>query len=51
LTAGRAGEVDKRILDAARRVFLERGLAGANIEEIAGLTLCRQADHLCTVRK
>ena len=33
----RAGEVDERILDAARRVFLERGLAGASMEEIAGL--------------
>jgi AcrR family transcriptional regulator len=32
-----AGEVDSRILDAARRVFLERGLAGASIDEIAGL--------------
>ncbi len=32
-----AGEVDARILDAARRVFLERGLAGASIDEIAGL--------------
>jgi AcrR family transcriptional regulator len=31
----RAGEVDTRILNAARRVFLERGLAGASIEEIA----------------
>ena len=31
-----AGEVDARILDAARRVFLERGLAGASIDEIAG---------------
>jgi len=30
-----AGEVDERILDAARRAFLERGLAGASIEEIA----------------
>jgi AcrR family transcriptional regulator len=30
-----AGEVDARILDAARRVFLERGLAGASIDEIA----------------
>jgi AcrR family transcriptional regulator len=29
--------VDARILDAARRVFLERGLAGASIDEIAGL--------------
>jgi AcrR family transcriptional regulator len=31
----RAGEVDERILDAARDVFLERGLAGASIDEIA----------------
>ena len=30
-----AGEVNTRILDAARRVFLERGLAGASIDEIA----------------
>jgi AcrR family transcriptional regulator len=30
-----AGEVDQRILDAARRAFLERGLAGASIDEIA----------------
>ena len=30
-----AGEVDTRILDAARLVFLERGLAGASIDEIA----------------
>jgi AcrR family transcriptional regulator len=32
-----AGEVDARILDAARRVFLDRGLAGASIDEIASL--------------
>jgi len=32
-----AGEVDERILGAARRVFLERGLAGASIDEIAGI--------------
>jgi AcrR family transcriptional regulator len=31
----RAGEVDERILDAAHAVFLERGLAGASIDEIA----------------
>lgn len=31
----RAGEVDERILDAARAVFLERGLAGASIDEIS----------------
>jgi AcrR family transcriptional regulator len=30
-----AGEVEERILDAARKVFLERGLEGASIEEIA----------------
>jgi AcrR family transcriptional regulator len=34
----RAGEVDARILDAARRVFLERGLAGATIDEIASVS-------------
>jgi AcrR family transcriptional regulator len=33
----RAGEVDTRILNAAHRVFLERGLAGASIDEIAEL--------------
>jgi len=33
----RAGEVDERILEAARRVFLERGLAGASMDEIARL--------------
>lgn len=32
-----AGEVDSRILDAARSVFLQRGLAGASIDEIASL--------------
>jgi AcrR family transcriptional regulator len=32
-----AGEVDDRILEAARRVFLERGLGGASIDEIARL--------------
>ena len=30
-----AGEVDARILDAARRVFLARGFEGASIDEIA----------------
>jgi AcrR family transcriptional regulator len=30
-----AGEVETRILDAARRVFLDRGLAGASMDEIA----------------
>src|ERR1700757_1735523 len=32
-----AGEVDPRILDAARRVFLERGLAGTSMDEISRL--------------
>jgi AcrR family transcriptional regulator len=32
-----AGEVEARILDAARRIFLERGLAGASMDEIARL--------------
>jgi AcrR family transcriptional regulator len=32
-----AGEVDTRILDAAQRVFLERGLAGASVDEIASV--------------
>jgi len=32
-----ASEVDQRILDAARRVFLERGLTGASIDEIAAV--------------
>jgi AcrR family transcriptional regulator len=31
-----AGEVDTRILDAAFQTFLERGLAGASVDEIAG---------------
>jgi AcrR family transcriptional regulator len=30
-----AGEVDERILDAAQKVFLDRGFEGASIEEIA----------------
>jgi AcrR family transcriptional regulator len=33
----RVGEVDQRILDAASRVFLERGLTGASIDEIAAV--------------
>jgi AcrR family transcriptional regulator len=35
-----AGEVDARILDAARRVFLDRGLGGASIDEIATVASC-----------
>jgi AcrR family transcriptional regulator len=30
-----AGEVDERVLDAARKIFLERGFAGTSIDEIA----------------
>src|ERR1700734_4400041 len=33
----RSGEVDARILDAAKRVFFDRGLAGASMDEIASL--------------
>jgi hypothetical protein len=29
-----AGEVDERILDAARKVFVERGFEGASIDEM-----------------
>jgi len=32
-----AGEVDARILDAAQRLFLEQGLAGTSVDEIASL--------------
>src|ERR1700757_3146226 len=32
-----AGAVEKRILDAARKVFLERGFEGASIDEIAAV--------------
>jgi AcrR family transcriptional regulator len=32
-----AGEVEERILDAARKVFLERGFEGASIDEIAAV--------------
>jgi len=32
---GLAGAVEERILDAARKVFLERGFEGASVEEIA----------------
>jgi AcrR family transcriptional regulator len=32
-----AGEVDERILDASRKVFLERGFEGASIDEIAAV--------------
>jgi AcrR family transcriptional regulator len=31
-----AGEVDTRILDAARELFFERGLSGASMDKIAG---------------
>src|SRR5437762_13051779 len=30
-----AGEVEERILDAAAKVFLERGFEGASVDEIA----------------
>ena len=31
----RVGEVEERILDAAQKVFLERGFEGASVDEIA----------------
>src|ERR1700741_2067937 len=31
----REGEVEERILDAARKVFLERGFEGSSVDEIA----------------
>jgi AcrR family transcriptional regulator len=42
-----AGEVDARILDAARRVFLERGLAGASVDEIASLARAGKPTIYC----
>jgi AcrR family transcriptional regulator len=35
-----AGEVEERILDAAGRVFLERGFDGASVDEIADVARC-----------
>jgi Bacterial regulatory proteins, tetR family len=32
-----AGEVEKRILDASSKVFLERGFEGASIDQIAAV--------------
>jgi AcrR family transcriptional regulator len=43
----RAGEVDARILDAARRVFLERGLGGASVDEIASLARAGKPSIYC----
>jgi len=42
-----AGEVEARILDAAQRVFLERGLGGASIDEIAGLARAGKPTIYC----
>jgi AcrR family transcriptional regulator len=44
-----AGEVDARILDAARRVFLERGLGGASVDEIASLARAGKPSIYCRV--
>jgi AcrR family transcriptional regulator len=35
-----AGEVERRILDAAHKLFLDRGFEGASIEEIAQAARC-----------
>jgi AcrR family transcriptional regulator len=42
-----AGEVDARILDAARRVFLERGFGGASVDEIASLARAGKPSIYC----
>jgi AcrR family transcriptional regulator len=42
-----AGEVDVRILDAARRVFLERGLGDASVDEIARLARAGKPTIYC----
>jgi AcrR family transcriptional regulator len=42
-----AGEVEARILDAAQRVFFERGLGGASIDEIAGLARAGKPTIYC----
>jgi AcrR family transcriptional regulator len=42
-----AGEVDARILNAARRVFLERGLGGASVDEIASLARAGKPSIYC----
>ena len=43
----RAGEVEARILDAARRLFLERGLAGTSVDEIASLARAGKPSIYC----
>jgi AcrR family transcriptional regulator len=42
-----AGEVEARILDAARRAFLERGLGGASVDEIASLARAGKPTIYC----
>ncbi len=42
-----AGEVDARILDAAQRLFLERGLAGTSVDEIASLARAGKPSIYC----
>lgn len=42
-----AGEVDARILDAAHRVFMERGLGGASMKEIASLARAGKPTVYC----
>jgi hypothetical protein len=39
-----AGEVDARILDAARKLFLERGFEGASIDDRGGSSLGKADD-------
>jgi AcrR family transcriptional regulator len=42
-----AGEVDERILDAARRVFLERGFGDASVDEIAKMARAGKPTIYC----
>ena len=42
-----AGEVDARILDAAQRLFLERGLGSTSVDEIASLARAGKPSIYC----
>lgn len=49
----RAGDVEARILDAAQRVFLQKGYSGASIDEIAerALPASRRFTHTFPAKK
>jgi AcrR family transcriptional regulator len=44
-------EVDERILDAARKLFVERGFEGASIDEIAEAARAGKSDLRCASRR